>query len=254
MTMKGACFGVLLGFVLAPVAMAQQMPSGLSGTVAGMSDLVDRGLSLSDEDPSASAALFLDFGEKFYAGANVAHVDAFGADVRAGGILGMVMPLDAYELDLSVSVDGFLGGDDFVYPEMRARLSRDLGLFYAAAGLSYAPDGRWAVRNEQTLYGYVETEVPIPGLPWLTGTAHVAMKPLIMPKTKPIGEWVLQRGIRSLNCLWAMKTVIRMPISAAPGLWGRCGFISDPWISENFCRYVPATVIWSIRRVGALMA
>ncbi|GAK33976.1 hypothetical protein JCM17846_15830 [Iodidimonas nitroreducens] len=165
-----ACFG-LIG-LLAPMAKAQDVKMSMDAAV--MSDLVDRGLSLSDEDPSASFGIFADLGRHLYSGLTVASIDDFmGNDARISGIVGLSLPLDAYQLDLSVLADGFVGGDGFVTPEIRARLSRDLGLFVAAAGVSYAPDGRWSLRNQDVLYSYLETEVPIPRLSWLTAVAHV---------------------------------------------------------------------------------
>lgn len=160
-----------IGLFLAGPAAAQSV--SVSGELAVLSDYIDRGLSLPDEDPSGSGALYLDHSSGAYAGLVLARTDELrGNDLELEGVVGYTMGLEAYELDLSAAVDSFHGADSFAYPEFLAKLSRDLGLVYAAAGLAYAPDGRWLVRDEDTVYSFLELEVPIPRLPWLTATGH----------------------------------------------------------------------------------
>lgn len=166
--MNGA-FAALLGAMASVTAQAAE----ISGNIGAHFDYVDRGLSLAREEGAASAALYADFRRGFWFGATALRVDApDGSDENFALAAGRTYAFDAYELDLSLSLDAFVGGRDFLYPELRARLSRDLGLLKATAGLAYAPDGRWFVRNEQTLYGYVEAEVPVPRVPWLTIVGH----------------------------------------------------------------------------------
>lgn len=167
------------GFILAGCVLIFPVVPGawafdLSGNIATHTRLIDRGLSLSGDDPAVSGALYGELGKGFYSGVNIARVDDLrGNDLRLGGVIGKTFTLHAYELDISASLDSFVGEDATLYPEIDARLSRDLGLFYAAIGLSYAPDGRWTARDRHTLYSYVEAEVPIPTVPWLVATAHL---------------------------------------------------------------------------------
>ncbi len=184
-------YGLLLAaFVLVSLGVPGAWALDLSGNVAAHTRLIDRGLSLSGDDPSASAELYGELGNGFYAGVNIASVDDLrGNDARLGGVMGKTFTLNAYKLDVSASLDGFVGEDATVYPELDARLSRDLGLFYAAVGLSYAPDGRWAARDRHTLYSYVETEVPIPSVPWLTATAHLGYEAIENARDKT--DWGL---------------------------------------------------------------
>lgn len=146
----------------------------VTGHLAVLSDYVDRGLSLSGEDLAGQGQIFADADFGLYGGLFVSSVqDGRGNDVEVEAILGYGRQFGAYDLDVSLSADSFHGADSFVFPEIAARLSRDLGLAYLAAGIAYAPDGRWRVRNEQTLYSYGELEIPVPRLPWLAATAHV---------------------------------------------------------------------------------
>lgn len=189
-----------LVIVLLQIVATLATAAELSGDVVGQIDYVDRGLSLSGEDPSVGGGLYLDYGAGFYAGVTAARVkDLRGNDALLGGVIGRSLGFDAYELDLSVALDGFIGGDDFLYPEVKARLSRDLGLLKAFVGLAYAPDGRWAVRNEQTLYGYFETEAPVPRLPWLTLTGHVGYEAITDAPDKTDWGLGLAAGYKALE-------------------------------------------------------
>jgi len=164
----------LAGCLLLITAPAAAQQVSVSGNIAVMSELVDRGVSLSEGDPSASVALYLDHDSGLYAGLFLARTDDLrGNDIELEGSLGYGADIGAYRLDLSADFDSFHGEDSFGYPEIAARLSRDLGLLYAAIGVSYAPDGRWLVRNEDTVYSFAEAEVPVPHVPWLAVTAHV---------------------------------------------------------------------------------
>lgn len=161
--------------VLLSVRCAAAQDISVSGDIAVLSDYVDRGLSLSAEDPSASGALYLDHASGLYGGLVLSRVGApSGNDLELEGVAGWrTRVMDAYDLDLSVSFDSFHGDDSFGYTEIGARLARDLGLVFVAAGVSYAPDGRWFRRNLDTVYSYLEADVPIPDIPWLTATGHV---------------------------------------------------------------------------------
>ncbi|MFQ5348012.1 MAG: TorF family putative porin [Rhodothalassiaceae bacterium] len=151
----------------------------LSAVVRGESDHVDRGLTLSGSDPAATATLYLDHESGLYGSLSLSRVnDRRGNDGRVEGVVGHRFALGAYTLDLSAAVDGFFGADGYLYPEFQARISRDLGLFYAAGGIAYAPDGRWFLRNRASVYGWLETEVPVPRLAWLAATAHVGRESL----------------------------------------------------------------------------
>lgn len=179
-------------------AAAQQV--SVSGNIAVLSELMDRGLSLSEGDPSGSGALYLDHASGFYLGGTLARTDdPAGNDLRLEGVLGYTRAIGAYELDLSAAVDSFHGEDSFGYPEFAARLSRDLGLVYAAAGVSYAPDGRWFVRDEDTVYTYLEAEIPVPRLPWLAVTSHVGYETVTDATDKADWGLGLAAGYRSFE-------------------------------------------------------
>jgi len=170
--MRAGCAGLLVALLCVRGVAAQEI--SVSGDISVLSDYVDRGLSLSAEDPSAGGALYLDHASGLYGGLVLSRVGVpAGNDLELEGIAGWrTRVLDAYDLDLSVSFDSFHGDDSFGYTEIGARLSRDLGLFFAAAGVSYAPNGRWFRRNLDTVYSYLEIDVPIPDIPWLTATGH----------------------------------------------------------------------------------
>ncbi len=158
--------------VVASPSWAQSL--ALSGSVILESGHIDRGLNLSGGDPAATGRLFVDHESGFYGSVALSRVDDLrGNDGRIEGVLGRTFDVGGYRLDLSAAVDGFFGADGFVFPEFQARLSRDLGLVYVAAGVAYAPDGRWFVRKRDSVYGYLEAEVPIPRLPWLAATGHL---------------------------------------------------------------------------------
>ncbi|RMD89100.1 MAG: hypothetical protein D6807_04380 [Alphaproteobacteria bacterium] len=168
------CAALLLS---SPPAVAQGWD--VSATVRGESDHVDRGLTLSGGDPAATATLYLDHESGLYGSLSLSRIDdRRGNDGRVEGVVGQRFEVGAYVLDLSAAVDGFFGADGYLYPEFQARVSRDLGLFYAAAGVAYAPDGRWFLRNRGSVYGWLETEIPLPRIAWLAATAHVGRESL----------------------------------------------------------------------------
>lgn len=173
----------------------------LSGTLGVASDRVDRGLSLSGEDPSGSAELFLDHEKSgLFAGLLLARADdPAGNDLLFEGTLGIARPVGAWNLDLSGRIASLHGEDSFAWPEVSARLWRDFGLFYTAVGVSYAPDGRWFVRDRDTVYSYVEAEVPIPRLPWLAATGHLGLEAIDGAKDKVDWGVGLAAGWKSLE-------------------------------------------------------
>ena len=169
--MRDLFLAIGLALVAAP-SWAQGID--LSGAVVFESDHIDRGLNLSGGDPAVTGRLFVDHESGLYGSVALSRIDDLrGNDGRIEGVFGKTFDIGAYRLDMSAAVDGFFGADGFVFPEFQARLSRDLGLFYAAAGMAYAPDGRWFVRKKDSVYGWLEAEVPIPRLAWLAATAHV---------------------------------------------------------------------------------
>lgn len=192
---------------LALVALGVALPAAaedgiaLSGTLGIASDRIDRGLSLSGEDPSGSAELFLDHANSgLFGGLVLARTDdPVGNDLLLEGTLGIARPIGAWNLDLSGRVTSLQGEDSFAFPEVSARLWRDFGLFYTAAGVSWAPDGRWFVRDRNTVYSYVETEVPIPRLPWLAATGHVGLEAIDGAKDKVDWGIGLAAGWKSLE-------------------------------------------------------
>ena len=149
------------------------------GALGAVSDYRDRGVSLSDQDISLVGSLTLEHDSGVYIGAHGGGVRVpgrlfGGADVRLSPYVGYLADVNGFTLDLSFELDGFEGGDEGrFFPEIKTSLSRDFGLFYTRAGLTYAFDGRWLNPETDSLYGYFDLEVPVPGLPALTLLTHV---------------------------------------------------------------------------------
>ena len=165
----------LTGAIQAAPAGAQDRWS-LFGDLAAYSDRADRGLSLSDIDPTATVAgeavyrLDGTAGELF-GGAQAGYVqDLAGRDVQLTGYLGWVRQFGgAYDLSVTLYADSFHGdGSSRVYGEGRAAVARDFGLLYVRGGVGLAPDGRWSDPDGRTVYPFAEVQAPVPTKPWLT--------------------------------------------------------------------------------------
>ncbi|NVJ99224.1 MAG: hypothetical protein HWE25_13800 [Alphaproteobacteria bacterium] len=161
-------------FALCAFAMpaAAQDDGGLAidGYVGVVSDFRDRGLSLSDKDPAvvASVGAFADSG--FYGGVVGAYFDGtVGADTKLEFYGGYQIDKGDYIYDFSVELDTYHGeGSSDLFPEFKASVARDFGLAFVRAGAAYAPDGRWNLPDNDSLYIFTDLEVPVPTMPELT--------------------------------------------------------------------------------------
>ncbi|GHF20974.1 hypothetical protein GCM10017044_14870 [Kordiimonas sediminis] len=143
--------------------------------VGVVSDYRDRGLSLSDKDPTIVGSVVGYHDSGFYAGVKGAWIaDRRGNDAQAKFFTGYSFDKDAYTYDVFVDVDTIHGdGDSKFYPSVGASVARDFGLLYFRTGLSYSFDGRWFTPENDSLYGFFDLEVPIPNMPEITVLTHV---------------------------------------------------------------------------------
>jgi uncharacterized protein (TIGR02001 family) len=150
-----------------------------SGSLSLLSDYRFRGVSRSDEDPAAQAALTLSHGSGFYAGVTgttLKGLDSFRLRDPAFQDLGDV-ELDLYagygaQLGGGFSLDGgllyylFPGGDGATdYVEPYASFSYLIGPADFTVGARYAPSQR-AIGHEDMLYLFGQVDVSIPFRPW----------------------------------------------------------------------------------------
>lgn len=146
----------------------------LAGEVTLLSDYRFRGVSRSDEDPAAQAALTLSHGSGFYAGARGTALKGIDGlrlrdlgDAELDLYAGWGAPVgDGFELDAGVIYYLFAGGTgptDYVEPY--ASLSYLIGPVYATAGAKYAPS-QDAIGNEDMLYLFGQVDVSVPFRPW----------------------------------------------------------------------------------------
>ncbi|MCJ9427817.1 TorF family putative porin [Kordiimonas marina] len=150
-------------------AMADDGGFSIDGYVGGVSDYRDRGIALSEKDPAVVASIGAYHENGLYFGVTGASInDQVGGDVRAKFFGGYRIDKGDYVYDLSVELDSFHGGGDRYYPDIRATVSRDFGIAFIRGGLNYAPDGRWSLPDNNSLYAFTNLEVPIPNVPELT--------------------------------------------------------------------------------------
>ncbi|HEV2816637.1 MAG TPA: TorF family putative porin [Allosphingosinicella sp.] len=167
------------------LAAAQEAPTAapgafeVSGEASLMSDYRFRGISRSDEDPTAQAGLMLRHESGLYAGArgtilrgndpfrlrNPAFGDqgdaqldlyaGYGADLGGG-----------FDLDAGLVYYAFIGGDGATdHAEPYASLSYLIGPAQFTGGAKYAPS-QAGTGHEDMLYLYGRAEVSVPFRPW----------------------------------------------------------------------------------------
>lgn len=177
-------------FLAAPLlaavpAAAQENPAAAPGAfeVAGeaglMSDYRFRGVSRSDEDPTAQAGLMLRHDSGLYAGARGTILrgndpfrlrnPAFGdqGDAELDLYAGYQAELGGgFDLDAGLMYYAFAGGAGATdYAEPYAALSYLIGPAQLSAGAKYAPS-QAATGHEDMLYLYGQADVGIPFRPW----------------------------------------------------------------------------------------
>ncbi|WP_262690318.1 TorF family putative porin [Kordiimonas aestuarii] len=168
--MKNILLGALAAICLSQVSFAQdEKPYSVDGYVGVTSDYRDRGLSLSDKDPTIMASVGLYHDNGFYVGGGVAAIsESAGGDAKANLYAGYNFDADGFTYDLSVELDSIHGGDSSYYPEITGTVSRDFGLAFIRTGVTYAVDGRWSAPDSDSFYVFADLEVPVPTIPELT--------------------------------------------------------------------------------------
>ena len=163
--------GILLASCTVVEAQDDDVPAiEISGYVGGVTDYRDRGLSLSDQDPTVIAAVSLNHKSGFYVGVQGALIDdQFGRDAQTEFYAGYQYDSGSFVYDFSAELDSFFGGANTEYfPEFKASVARDFGIVYVKSGLAYAPEGRWNTPGVDSLYWSTNLELPVPTLPALT--------------------------------------------------------------------------------------
>jgi len=146
----------------------------LDGYVGLISDYRDRGLSMSDKDPTLYGSLGIFHKSGLYGGLDAAIIDdGRGGDEKTEFFIGYHFDAGDYIYDFSAELDGIHGASSEYYSEFKASISRDFGLAFIRGGLAYAPEGRWNTPDVDSFYGYADLEIPVPTLPDLTVLAHV---------------------------------------------------------------------------------
>ena len=164
---------VALGTMASPL-MAQDDSMEIDGYISVATDHRDRGVSLSDADPALTGALTVSKGG-FFAGAFGAWAkDLNGRETQAELFAGYMMPLGGWDLTLSGELDTFHSPESSTfYPEIKANLSRDYGLAYVNAGMSWSMEGHWNNPDADSIYSWVDLDVPIPSMPEFTVIGHL---------------------------------------------------------------------------------
>ncbi|UTW54875.1 TorF family putative porin [Kordiimonas sp. SCSIO 12610] len=171
MMMKAILAGAAVFAIIEPVYAQEDVPEiEITGYVGGVSDYRDRGLSLSDQDPTLVAAVTLNHKSGFYIGTQGALIDdQFDRDTQLEFYAGYKFESNGFEYDVSAELDSFFGGNgDEYFPEFKASIARDFGIAYLKSGLAYAPEGRWNTPGIDSLYWSTNLELPVPTLPALT--------------------------------------------------------------------------------------
>lgn len=153
--------------------LAEDDPLEFDGYISVATDHRDRGVSLSGSDPALTGSLTISKGS-FFAGVFGAWAkDLNGRETQTEFFAGYMMPLGGWDLALSGELDSFHGnGSSSFYPEVKAAISRDYGLAYVNGGVSWSMDGRWDNPNNDSVYTWLDVDVPIPSLPEYTIIAH----------------------------------------------------------------------------------
>jgi uncharacterized protein (TIGR02001 family) len=167
--------GLIGGLTVASHAQDDIPEIEINGYVGGVTDYRDRGLSLSDQDPTVVAALSIRHKSGFYIGTQGALIDdQFGRDGQLEFFAGYQFESGGFEYDISAELDSFFGGvRDEYFPEFKASVARDFGIAYIKTGLAYAPEGRWNTPGVDSLYWSTNFEFPVPTLPALTLISRV---------------------------------------------------------------------------------
>ena len=146
----------------------------IEGYAGFFTDYRDRGLTLSDLDPTIAGSLAIFHKSGLYGGLDAAKIDdGRGGDTKTEFYLGYSFDTGSYIYDFSVELDGIHGSDSNYYSEFKASVARDFGIAFIRGGLAYAPEGRWNTPDVDSFYAYTDLELPVPTFPELTFISHV---------------------------------------------------------------------------------
>jgi uncharacterized protein (TIGR02001 family) len=164
----------LMVLAVSPVMAEEEGSFSLDGYVGITNDYRDRGISLSDKDPTVVASVVAYHDSGFFIGTKGAFIsDRRGNDGQIKGFAGYGFESGAYTYDVSFTVDSIHGGEGSQYfPEIEGSMARDFGLFYVRGGLAWAMDGRWHTPENDSLYTFVDVEIPVPTMPEVTIISH----------------------------------------------------------------------------------
>jgi len=145
----------------------------VEGYVGLYTDYRDRGLALSDFDPTVAGSLGVFHKSGFYGGIDAAIIDdGRGGDTKTEFYLGYSIDKGDYIYDFSVELDGIHGDTSNYYSEFKASVARDFGIAFIRGGMAYAPEGRWNTPDVDSFYTYADLELPVPTIPELTFISH----------------------------------------------------------------------------------
>jgi len=188
---SAAAFG-LLALVASAVAAQDTEPNlDFEASLGITNDYRDRGFSLSDKDFSVFGSVNIFHKSGLYGGMIVATVDdPDERNFKGDFYVGWSQESDGYIYDLSVEIGSMVGGPrDRIYPEFQASVARDYGLAFFKTGVAWAPDGRWTSPDNDTFYGYLDGEIPVPNLPLLTVLTHVGYD--VRGERRNLWDWSL---------------------------------------------------------------
>jgi len=169
--------------LLAPSALAQDDEGVLfDSDIAVSSNIMERGRAKTTKDYGVSGSFSLTKGN-VYGGVFVSNIAAPGYSGELELFAGVTKPLGGWDLTFSGKLDILRGkdyrlagvpvvSDNKYFPEVKATLARDYGLAYIVAGSSWSMDGRWDTPSD-SVYTFLEAELPIPRMPELTLITHL---------------------------------------------------------------------------------
>jgi len=172
----------------------------VAGDIGFLTDVRDRGLTLSDYDPSPVARLELsaDSGAFLGLSGTLLQGETLG-DARVKAYLGYGFDIGGFLIDGSVNLDGFFGVPDTVrdvqsmvpdfepeqesfYPELEVGISRDFGLLYFRGAYIWAMEGRWSAPGTNSHYFMLDVDLPVPTVPALTLALHAGYDIIDVPR------------------------------------------------------------------------
>jgi len=147
-------------------------PGEFAANVTLASEYIFRGVSLTDEDPAIQGSLDWSHDSGFYLGAWASNIELGAGTIEIdyyggfGGDLGDT----GFSYDLGFVYYTFPGDEaDGDYIEFAAQLGRDFGIVSTNVGVAYVPTGQDAFGDDDAIYVWGDTEVPIPSTPITAG-------------------------------------------------------------------------------------